>query len=168
MSFHTIRMFPVAMLAALATTLALALTAGAHAEECSVPAQHNGSNVRTDEFRGIGRYIVNPDPATGCSISCRYAKRDEAICPVTTTPTGYDNPVRGYLQFSAPHFNCECPLPGGATRFYEGSGVFYRCGAQNDMWRTQGYRVTMNLQAGQIDLDTNHTQYQCLYDWDRR
>ncbi len=116
---------------------------------------------------GIGRYIVNPNPVTGCSISCHYRERREEVCPVTTKPNGYDKPIRGYLQFSAPHFNCKCELPGGATRFNQGAGVFYRCGEQNNMWQTGGYRVTMNLQAGQIDLDTQQTPYECAYDWDR-
>ena len=152
-----------------AAILALALTAGAtQAEECSVPGQHKGNNVRTDGINGIGRYIVNPNPATGCWISCHYnMRRDEGVCPVTTKRANSDENIRGYLQFSAPHFNCKCDLPGGAERFIYGAAVYYRCGAQNDMWRAQGYRITMNLHPGQIDLDTNHTTYECFYDWER-
>ncbi len=67
----------------IAIIIALLLPFAAVAEECSVPYRFNDKpNGKLDI--DAGRHIVNPNPATGCTVVCYYGEEDTSAPRVMT------------------------------------------------------------------------------------
>ena len=168
------------LLAALAAPASL-LPMAAFAEECSVPYRYDTiPNGRAD---GSGRYIVNPNPATGCAITCYYGEEDQSA-PVVMTEQRYREYnacpevvydrsgmagrelVRGYKRYSWYHSQCLCPAT--VEEFGNNEASYIKCGDNNERWEYIGQPITMNLNPGQRSLDTERLRsYRCGFDGER-